>query len=101
MLFLLISIINKTRAANLTSTASIPFLKSPAVLLHRWAGRIPIGAEHAAIALLGAQHRATSLAVVEELTGVGRHSLGLPVAALRAGDNRQQFPHVDSLNESK
>lgn len=48
----------------------------------------PVGAEHAAVACLGTQHRLAVLALVEPLAGVGRHGFLLRVAALRAGEDR-------------
>src|SRR3546814_17472508 len=56
--------------------------------LDRRAGRGPIGAEHAAVAGLGPQHGTASLAVIEELTGVGRNRFRRAMAALRTGDRR-------------
>src|SRR3546814_18105747 len=56
--------------------------------LDRRAGRGSIGAEHAAVAGLGPQHGTAALAVIEELTGVGRHRFRLAMAALRTGDRR-------------
>src|SRR6478752_9495746 len=55
-------------------------------LLNGWAGNRAIGTEHAAIALLRPEQCAASLALVEELAGVGRHRLGRRVSAMRAGN---------------
>ena len=54
--------------------------------LNRRAWHRAVGAKHAAVARLGLQPLAASLAVIEELAGVGGHPLGGGVAALRAGD---------------
>lgn len=47
-----------------------------------------VGAEHAAVARHGAQHRLAVLALVEPLAGVGRHRFLLRMAALRTGEDR-------------
>lgn len=46
-----------------------------------------VGAEHAAIALLGAQHRFAPAAFVEELAGVRGHGFRLGESAARTGQN--------------
>src|SRR3546814_7340270 len=56
--------------------------------LDRRAGLGAKGAEHAEVAGLGPQHGTAALAVIEELTGVGRHRFRLAMAALRTGDRR-------------
>src|SRR5258708_6005475 len=57
-----------------------------AASLNRRAWHRAVGAKHAAFARLGLQPLAASIAVIEELAGVGGHPLGGGVAALRAGD---------------
>ena len=54
--------------------------------LNRRAWHRAVGAKHPAVARLGLQPLAASLAVIEELAGVGGHPLGGGLAALRAGD---------------
>jgi hypothetical protein len=69
-------------------------LPSTAVLgptLLNWRTRYgPVGAEDAAVALLGLEQRAARRAFVKVLAGVGRHGLDLRSAARRAGQGRLQ-----------
>ena len=46
-----------------------------------------IATEHAAISGEGPKHRRAMLAVIEELTGIGRHHLGRAMATVRTGDD--------------
>jgi hypothetical protein len=43
------------------------------------------------MARLGFEPHAAALAVIEELAGIGRHVLGPPMAAVRAGDLGFQY----------
>jgi len=63
-------------------------LATNARLLDGWASYGPIGAEDAAVARFRLQQHAAAAAVVEELAGVRRHSLGRLVAAVRTGNER-------------
>jgi hypothetical protein len=51
--------------------------------LNRRARNVAVGAEDAAIPSLGLQNRSAGLAVIEELTSVGRHRLQRAMAAVR------------------
>ena len=51
------------------------------------------GAEHAAIAGRGPQHGAATLALIEELTGIGRHGFHLSIPAMRTCDRRLKLHH--------
>ena len=64
----------------MTSTAALA-LKLDGRARHR-----AIGTEHAAVPHLRAQRGAATLALVEELAGVGRHLFDLAVSAVRTGD---------------
>jgi hypothetical protein len=55
--------------------------------LNRWARHRAIRAEHAAIALLWTQRRASADTFVEELAGINRHGFRFGGSAMRAGDN--------------
>src|SRR5258706_3482379 len=50
-----------------------------------------VGAKHAAVARLGSQQFAAARALIEELAGIGRHSLNLGSATVWASDGREQF----------
>ena len=63
-------------------------LATSARLLDGRASYGPIGAEDAAVARFRLQQHAAAAAVVEELAGVRRHSLGRLVAAVRTGNER-------------
>jgi hypothetical protein len=58
------------------------------IVLDGRAGHVAIGTEHTAVALKRAKKFTAALAVVIELTGIGRHRFLLSVAAFRAGDGR-------------
>ncbi len=66
--------------------------------LNRRARNVAIGTEDAAVSWLGLQHRSASLAIVKELTGVGRHRLRRAVAATRTRDrgfqDRRRLNHA-------
>lgn len=79
----------RDRLGNPTATVSRP--TRLVGLLNRRAGQRAVGAEHAAIARLGPQHRLAALAVVKELAGVRRHRLRFLVPAARAGQRRVQL----------
>jgi hypothetical protein len=55
-----------------------------------------IGAEHAAIARLRLQLRAATGALIEELTGIGRHGLRFCNGAVRTGDGRLKKHRISS-----
>src|SRR5512147_531500 len=61
-----------------------------AAFLHRLALHRAVGAEHAAVAGLGAQQRATGFAFVIPLTSIGGHGFFLAETALRTGHDRLQ-----------
>lgn len=67
------------------SATAAPIIGTLALKLDRRAGDRTKRAEHAAISRFRAQQRATALALVEELAGIGWHFLGLSIAALWAG----------------
>ena len=48
------------------------------------------GTKHAAVSRLGFEEGVTGFAIVEPLTGVGRHGLGLAMAAARTGQRGSQ-----------
>src|SRR5665811_2032515 len=56
------------------------------ILLDRWTRHRSVRTEHAAIAELRLKPFATALAVIEELAGIGRHSLHRLMTAVRACD---------------
>lgn len=62
-----------------------------AILLDRWTRRGAVGAEYAAVASERLKPTSASLAVVEELAGVGRHVLCDAVAALGTSQGRLQL----------
>src|SRR5262245_58007714 len=66
--------------------------------LHRWARHRAVRAEHAAVSLRGLEQGAAASALMEVPAGVGRHGLGAPMPALRAGQGRLQLDrrHRDS-----
>ena len=57
-----------------------------AICLDGRAGHGAKGAEHAAIARVGAQQHTTAFALVEILAGIGWHCLGRLEPAMRAGE---------------
>src|SRR5262245_7625970 len=61
-----------------------------AALLDRRTGHRPVGAEHAAVTVLGLEQLAARRALVEILAGIGAHRLGLRRPAIRAGQRRQK-----------
>ena len=61
------------------------------IFLHGGTGNRAIGAVDAAVAGFGLEQSLAPLAVIEPLTCVGWHDLGLRVTALRTGDCRVQF----------
>ena len=66
--------------------------------LHWWTWHRSVRAEHATIAWLGLKPFTTCLAVIEELTSVGWHTLNRLVPTLRAGDCGG-FGHKDTTLE--
>ena len=63
-------------------------LEHPPLHLHRRALDRSVGAEHAAVSRLRPQQRLALFALVEELTGIGRHGFMRGMAAVRAGQHR-------------
>ena len=59
--------------------------------LHRRTGHGRVGTIHAAVAGLGLQHSPAVTAIVEPLTGVGRHRLRFGVTARRTSDGCLQY----------
>lgn len=62
-----------------------------ASLLNRRARHVAVGAVDAAVTLLRAKQGAAAGALVEELTGIGRHRFRCTVPAVRTGQGRSQF----------
>jgi hypothetical protein len=59
-----------------------------------------IGAEDAAVSLLGLQQFRTTFAVIKELAEVGGHGLGVLVPTVRAGDRGLQLDRTNRLFQS-
>ena len=64
--------------------------------LLRWTRNGPIGAKHAAVAILRPQPHATSRALVKELASIGRHLFACGEAAMRTGDDGMERDVIHS-----
>lgn len=67
------------------------------LVLDRRTRNIPIGAEHATVALERTQHRATMPTVIKELACVGRHHFARPSSALGASEGRIKLGHIQKV----
>jgi hypothetical protein len=72
-------------SAMVGSTATGCSLSSGTGFLDRRAGHVAIGTEHATVPRLGLEDCAAVLAVIEILTGIGRHGFPLTMTAGRTG----------------
>jgi hypothetical protein len=70
------------------------------LLLNRRTWHRAIGAIDAAGTSFRLQPRATILAVVDVLAGIGRHCFHCPMSALRAGNDGLKFDHEDRSSNS-
>jgi hypothetical protein len=65
--------------------------------LHRWTRGRAVRAKHATVTRARLKPRATGLAVIEKLAGIGGHGLDRQMAATRAGDGRLQDHPVSPI----